>query len=128
MSRGLFCYPWTHSIKCLLLSSPDWPVKTIMILIIQVRKEPFMQDAFDYELMIETMQNLKKGRQVEIPYYDFTTHSRLAKTKSVYGASVVVFEGILIFHDQKLRDLMDLKIFVDTDSDIRLARRCILWN
>lgn len=82
-------------------------------------------DAFDYELMLETLQKLKMGKQVEIPFYDFTTHSRMEKTQSVYGASVVVFEGILIFHDPQVRELLDLKIFVDTDSDIRLARRCI---
>lgn len=60
---------------------------------------------------------------MDIPIYDFEIHNRLERKQTVYGASVILFEGILTFADEELRDLMDLKIFVDTDSDIRLARR-----
>lgn len=80
-------------------------------------------DAFDYELLMETLQKLKAGKSVEVPIYDFKTHSRLPKTRRVYGANVVVFEGIFGLYDTAINELMDLKIFVDTDDDIRLVRR-----
>lgn len=80
-------------------------------------------DAFDYDLMVQTVTKLKEGKQVDIPVYDFTSHSRAKYTCPVYGANVILFEGIMAFHSKPLRDLMDLKIFVDTDSDVRLARR-----
>ncbi|RKP07840.1 uridine kinase family-domain-containing protein [Thamnocephalis sphaerospora] len=80
-------------------------------------------DSFDYEIMVDCMTKLKQGKSVNIPVYDFATHSRLDKTQTIYGANVIIFEGIYTLHDQKLMDLMDLKIFVDTDSDVRLARR-----
>jgi uridine kinase len=82
-------------------------------------------DAFDYDLLFTTLQNLKKGIKVDVPIYDFATHSRLAKTTPIYGANVIIFEGIYALYDKKVRDLMDICIFVDTDPDIRLARRCI---
>ncbi|KAJ2959487.1 hypothetical protein NQZ79_g5104 [Umbelopsis isabellina] len=62
-------------------------------------------------------------KSVEIPIYNFNTHSREQRTKTVYGANVIIFEGIFALHEKKIMDLMDLKIFVDTDADIRLARR-----
>lgn len=80
-------------------------------------------DAFDWDAMVEILQKLKEGKNVEVPIYDFNTHSRCAETKTVYGATIIIFEGIMTFHAEKLRELMDLKIFVDTESDIRLARR-----
>lgn len=80
-------------------------------------------DAFDFELCCETLQKLKKGKSVEIPIYDFTTHARKKQTKILYGANVVIFEGIMAFVRPELRQLLDMKIFVATDSDIRLARR-----
>ncbi|RKP26725.1 uracil phosphoribosyltransferase-domain-containing protein [Syncephalis pseudoplumigaleata] len=81
-------------------------------------------DAFDYEVMVECVRKLRQGKSVEIPVYDFSTHSRLNKTQTVYGANVIIVEGIFTLYDQKLMDLMDLKvIFVDTDADVRLARR-----
>lgn len=80
-------------------------------------------DAFDFDLMFSALKDLKAGKSVEIPVYDFTTHSRIEETQVLYGASVVVFEGILSFYDKAVRDLMDLKIFVQTDADVRLARR-----
>ncbi|KAI8818539.1 uridine-cytidine kinase 1-like 1 [Fimicolochytrium jonesii] len=80
-------------------------------------------DAFDYEALQQTLKDLKRGVKVDVPIYDFSTHSRLDKTQTVYGANIVVFEGIFALYDKAVRDLMDLKIFVDTDADVRLARR-----
>jgi uridine kinase len=62
---------------------------------------------------------------VEIPVYDFVSHSRVKQTQSVYGADVILLEGILIFHKPELRAMFDMKIFVDVDADTRLARRVI---
>ncbi|XP_076805853.1 uridine-cytidine kinase-like 1 isoform X1 [Clavelina lepadiformis] len=80
-------------------------------------------DAFDFELCCETLKKLKQGKSVEIPMYDFTTHARKKETKKLYGANVVIFEGIMSFVKAELRELLDMKVFVDTDSDERLARR-----
>lgn len=60
---------------------------------------------------------------MNVPIYDFATHSRLLETTSMYGATVVLFEGIFALYDKRVRDLMDLKLFVDTDADVRLSRR-----
>eukprot|EP00794_Sanderia_malayensis_P004873 gene4873-5512_t len=85
--------------------------------------------AFDFDLAVETLKKLKEGRSVQVPIYDFSMHSRLNKEaswlmfKTVYGANVVIFEGIMTFASQELIDVLDLKVFVDTDSDLRLARR-----
>lgn len=80
-------------------------------------------DAFDFELIKETLAKLKTGKQVHIPIYNFNTHSRETEQKTLYGANVVIFEGIMAFAHKELLDMMDIKIFVDTDADIRLARR-----
>jgi uridine kinase len=69
------------------------------------------------------MEKLKAGKNVAIPLYDFKTHSRSKKTKHVYGADVIIVEGIFVLYDQKLRNLLDIKLFVDTAEDICLARR-----
>ncbi|KAJ8924537.1 hypothetical protein NQ315_000685 [Exocentrus adspersus] len=80
-------------------------------------------DAFDFDLLISTLQRLKEGRKVEVPIYNFVTHSRESRTKTMYGANVIIFEGILTFHNPKVVEMLDMKIFVDTDADVRLARR-----
>ncbi|XP_058827901.1 uridine-cytidine kinase-like 1 isoform X2 [Topomyia yanbarensis] len=80
-------------------------------------------DAFDIELMKDVLQRLKEGRKVEVPVYNFVSHSRETHTKTMYGANVIIFEGILTFHNLEILKMLDMKIFVDTDSDIRLARR-----
>ena len=80
-------------------------------------------DSLDNELMIEHLKLLQASRAVEIPVYDFKTHSRLAETRHVDPQPVILVEGILIFADKRLRELMDMKIFVDTDADLRLIRR-----
>jgi len=80
-------------------------------------------DALDNDLLIAHLQELKAGRPVEVPIYDFTTHARTAKTLRVESHRVILLEGILIFSDEALRRLMDVRIFVDTDADIRFIRR-----
>jgi len=80
-------------------------------------------DAFDFELLFKTLQRLKEMKKVEVPIYNFMTHRREAKTVSMYGANVIIFEGILAFHMENIRNILDMKVFVETDSDVRLARR-----
>ncbi|MHB8158509.1 MAG: uridine kinase [Desulfocucumaceae bacterium] len=80
-------------------------------------------DSMDFKLMVETLSRLKNGAQGMIPQYDFTTHTRKKELIPLNPADVVVVEGILLFHYQELRDLFDLKVFVQTDADIRLMRR-----
>uniref|UniRef100_A0A7M4E925 Uridine-cytidine kinase n=1 Tax=Crocodylus porosus TaxID=8502 RepID=A0A7M4E925_CROPO len=80
-------------------------------------------DAFDFDLLVSVLRKLKKGKSVKVPVYDFTTHSRRKEWKTIYGANVIVFEGILAFANKELLKLLDMKVFVDTDSDIRLVRR-----
>ncbi|XP_051501031.1 uridine-cytidine kinase-like 1 isoform X3 [Myxocyprinus asiaticus] len=80
-------------------------------------------DAFDFELLVTVLRKLKKGKSIKVPVYDFTAHNRRKEWKTVYGANVVIFEGILAFANKELLKLLDMKVFVDTDSDIRLVRR-----
>ncbi|XP_061900811.1 uridine-cytidine kinase-like 1 isoform X1 [Entelurus aequoreus] len=80
-------------------------------------------DAFDFELLVSVLRKLKKGKSIKVPVYNFTTHCRRKEWKTVYGANVVIFEGILAFANKELLKLLDMKVFVDTDSDIRLIRR-----
>jgi len=80
-------------------------------------------DAFDFELLFSTLQRLKEMKKVEVPIYNFMTHRRESKTVSMYGANVIIFEGILAFHMENIRNILDMKVFVETDSDVRLARR-----
>ncbi|KAK0135629.1 Uridine-cytidine kinase-like 1 [Merluccius polli] len=80
-------------------------------------------EAFDFELLVTVLRKLKKGKSIKVPVYDFTSHSRSKEWKTVYGANVVIFEGILAFANKELLKLLDMKVFVDTDSDIRLVRR-----
>jgi len=80
-------------------------------------------DAFDFALLVKTLKRLKAGKRVEVPIYNFVSHRRETKTVSMYGANVLIFEGILAFHDKEVLELLDMKVFVDTDPDIRLSRR-----
>ena len=80
-------------------------------------------DAFETDLMIEHLRALKQGRAIECPVYDYTIHNRTEETVTVVPKPVIIVEGILIFENKALCDLMDVKIFVDTDADIRLIRR-----
>jgi uridine kinase len=80
-------------------------------------------DSLDNDLMIAHLRQLQAYQPVEIPIYDFKTHSRTAETRHIDAQPVILVEGILIFADKRLRDLMDVKIFVDTDADLRFIRR-----
>jgi len=82
-------------------------------------------DAFDWKLMEETLEDLTTGKAVKVPIYDFVTHSRKTESTTVMSVDVVVVEGILAFYEPAVRDLMKMKVFVDTDADTRLARRIL---
>ncbi len=82
-------------------------------------------DSFDTDLMLQHLRELRAGRAVRSPIYDYTVHNRSDKTVEVTPARVVIVEGILIFADPALRALMDVKIFVDTDADVRILRRLV---
>ncbi|XP_063974205.1 uridine-cytidine kinase isoform X1 [Diachasmimorpha longicaudata] len=81
-------------------------------------------DAFDNDLILQTLQDILAGIKCEIPAYDYRTNSLIKdQITTIYPADVVLFEGILVFYFPKIRDLFHMKLFVDTDSDTRLARR-----
>jgi uridine kinase len=80
-------------------------------------------NSLETELLIEHIEKLKSRQSIEVPIYDFSTHSRTDKTFKVNPRGVIIVEGILIFVDAALRPLFDVKLFVDTDADIRLIRR-----
>ena len=81
-------------------------------------------DSFEHSLLEQHVRMLLNGEDVVVPQYDFTTHTRSSQTTHVsHDKSIVILEGILVFHDQALRDLMDIKIYVDTPLDISLLRR-----
>ena len=82
-------------------------------------------DAFDTDLLIEDIRALKRGESILHPIYSFTEHTRLPQRVRVDPARVVIVEGILIFENKALRELMDIKVYVDTDADVRLARRIL---
>ena len=79
--------------------------------------------AFDTDLMVSQLDQLRRGDPIDCPVYDFTVHNRSSETVHIVPHKVIIVEGILIFENEALRDLMDIKIFVDTDADIRLCRR-----
>ena len=80
-------------------------------------------DAFDTEMMIEHLRELKAGHAIECPNYDYTNYARCTETTHLEPTKVILVEGILIFENKQLCSLMDIKIFVDTDADVRLIRR-----
>lgn len=79
--------------------------------------------ALETELMAQHLDLLRQGQAIDCPIYDFTLHNRSEETVRVVPKKVIIVEGILIFENQALRDLMDIRIFVDTDADVRLCRR-----
>lgn len=81
--------------------------------------------SFDTDLMIKDIMDLKAWKTIYRPVYDFSIHNRVPETVEVQPKKVILIEGILIFENKELRDLMDIKIFVDTDADERLMRRII---
>lgn len=80
-------------------------------------------DAFDTDMMIEHLRQLKAGHAIECPVYDYTTYSRTKETTHLEPRKVILVEGILIFENKTLCSLLDIKLFVDTDADVRLIRR-----
>ncbi len=82
-------------------------------------------DAFDTDLLIEAVRQLRRGHSVVCPVYDYTVHDRSDKTVTVEPARVIIVEGILIFQSRELCDLMDIKVFVDADADVRILRRIV---
>lgn len=80
-------------------------------------------DSLETSLLVEHLHALKAGRCIEMPLYDFSIHTRSRQTQHVEPAPIILVEGILIFTEKELRDLMDIRIFVDTDADIRFIRR-----
>ena len=80
-------------------------------------------NAFETDLMIKHLKALKQGESIECPVYDFTVHNRSKDTITIVPNKVIIVEGILIFENKELCDLMDLRIFVDTDADLRIIRR-----
>ncbi len=80
-------------------------------------------DALETELLVEQLKRLRTGRSVEVPVYDFTHHTRTERTRHVEAAPVVIVEGILVFVEPALRELFDVKIYIDTDADVRFIRR-----
>ena len=79
--------------------------------------------ALETDLMARHLDQLRHGETIQCPVYDFAQHNRSDETIEIVPKSVIIVEGILIFEDKALRDLMDIKIFVDTDADVRLCRR-----
>lgn len=82
-------------------------------------------DAFDTDLLCQHILELKAGKSIEMPVYDYAMHNRSDKTILVHPAPVIVLEGILLFVEKDLCDLMDIKVFVDTDADVRILRRIL---
>lgn len=82
-------------------------------------------NAFDTDLLIEHMKALKEGETIYHPVYSFVEHTRLEETVETKPAKVIILEGILIFENKELCDLMDIKVFVDTDADLRIIRRIL---
>ncbi len=81
--------------------------------------------AFDTELLIEHLNKLRQWQPIDMPQYDFTQNNRRQATVRIEPKSIIILEGILIFDDPRLRELIDIKIYVDTDADIRIIRRLL---
>jgi uridine kinase len=77
----------------------------------------------EFSLLIRQLKSLRKGEPVEAPQYDYKTHSRRKETRRIYPQPVIILEGILILDNPELRSLLDIKIYVDTDADVRFIRR-----
>ena len=82
-------------------------------------------DAFDTDLLIEHLKELKAGRSIQCPVYSFVDHNRTDETVEIFPTKVIIVEGILIFQNPTLRDMFDIKIFVETDADVRILRRAL---
>ncbi|KAL9090011.1 MAG: hypothetical protein Q9165_005541 [Trypethelium subeluteriae] len=83
-------------------------------------------DAIDFDILVERLQEIKEGKKADIPVYSFEKHQRLEKTTTIYSPHVLILEGIFALHDQRVLDMLDLKIFADADADLCLSRRDII--
>ncbi len=81
--------------------------------------------AFDHELLLSQLEQLKQGRAVETPLYDFAIHGRSGKTVVVEPTQVVIIEGLHVLSEETVRNMLDIKVFVDTDNDVRILRRVL---
>lgn len=82
-------------------------------------------DSLETDLLVQHLEALREGRSIECPVYDFTRHTRSHRTKIIEPSQVIIVEGILIFQDERLRNLFDIKIFVEADADERILRRVL---
>ncbi|WP_066873154.1 uridine kinase [Clostridium mediterraneense] len=82
-------------------------------------------NAFDNDLLLENLQSLLAGKAIEKPVYDFTIHNRSDKKVIVEPKDIIIVEGILVLEDPRIRELLDIKIYVDTDADVRIIRRLV---
>ena len=82
-------------------------------------------DAFDTELMVRHLRAMRRGESVKCPVYDYNEYNRSGKTLHIHSAPVIIVEGILILQSKELCDLLDIKIYVDTDADVRILRRIV---
>ncbi len=81
--------------------------------------------AFDNDLLLEHLNKLISGEEIQKPIYDFTIHNRAKETNLVKSREIIIVEGILVLEDERIRDLLDIKVYVDTDADIRILRRLV---
>jgi len=80
-------------------------------------------DSLDNDLLVDNLQTLRAGQAVDVPVYDFKSHSRLAQRRHLEPTRIIIVEGILVFVEERVRRLLDVKVFVDTDADLRVFRR-----
>ena len=80
---------------------------------------------FETDLIVENIEKLRRGESIECPVYDYSVHNRTDKTIRINPAEVIIVEGILVLYDERLKDLMNIKIYVDADADERILRRVI---
>lgn len=82
-------------------------------------------NAFETELLLEHLKDLKEGKVVQCPVYDYSQHNRSKEVVEIYPSNIILLEGILVLTDERLRDMLDIKIFVDADADERILRRVL---
>ena len=122
VSRAIFEQLHGHSLLMLLEDSyyndqSDMPFEE------RIKTNYDHPNAFDTELLVKQLKDLLDWKTIEKPIYDYTEHTRSSEVEKVEPKEVIILEGILVLNDPALRDLMDIKIFVDTDDDIRIIRR-----
>lgn len=110
--------------KVVLVEQDSYYMDLAEISLAERRKVNFDHpSSIDIDLIVEHLKHLKHGQSIEMPVYDFATHTREKEGKTISASPIIIIEGILIFSQRKILDLLDLRIFVDTPADIRLMRR-----